>query len=237
MKRTLIAATFAIFSLPAYATNSKVQPQINIEACEQLTKDAILSAIPPQVTITIEQYKKSAGTLGMVCWIGLQDGYEGKARNPQKLGAMGKEGVDLYRQAYDEGVAQNAKSKSTRTEAVPRNAMSNFYRDNGFDTNNSAEIDYATSLWGTVMKVAKTVQVKPTGETCYLIVTHARNGKITGTRSDGGKSPSGNGPDGDAYCKAVETAVINISMPPVPAGVKKDFDVLSLTYIFEDTNN
>lgn len=51
MKRTLIAATFAIFSLPAYATNSKVQPQINIEVCEQLTKDAILSAIPPQVTI------------------------------------------------------------------------------------------------------------------------------------------------------------------------------------------
>ncbi|CRY84212.1 hypothetical protein [Yersinia intermedia] len=242
MKLFLIASTWALATFTLSASSAEEKPPrapINLEPCEQLTKDAILSAIPPQVTITLEQYKKSAGTLGMVCWLGIQDGYEGKSRNPLKFGAMGKEGVGLYLKAYDNGVKQSGLVPSLKpeSESKPNQALSDFYNTNGFNVNNRKEIEYADTLWGAVMHLAKSVQVKPTGETCYLIITQDRNGRITGTRSDGGKSPSGNGPEGDVYCKAVESAFTNVSMPPVPKGVKSDFDVLSLTYIFEDTSN
>lgn len=232
MKLLLISATLAMFAASAAHATKQIAPSsMNIEPCEQLTKDAILSGIPPQVTITLEEYKKSAATLGMVCWLALQDGYEGKARNPQKFGSMSKEGVDLYQRAYDEGLAQSGGDQS---ESGPTDASLDFYRNNGFNTKNPEEIKYADSLWKHVMGIARAVKVNPTGETCYLIISHDRKGKIIGTRSDGGKSPGGNGPDGDAYCKAVESAVSKSIMPSIPVGIKNDYDELSLSYFFED---
>lgn len=235
MRSLLISATLAIFTVSAscFAEQISSTTDINLEPCEQLTKNAIVSQLPPQVTITLEEYKRSLGILGMFCWMAMIDGYDGKVINTQQLAEMSKEESILYMMAYDEGVSQRRGTITRKKKNLLANLGTKdfFYFENGFDTESPEEIKYAASLWDHVMKVAKTVNVTPDGEMCYLIVTHDRKGKITGTR-DGGKSPGGNGPDWSEYCKAVESAILKTSMPMIPQKVKKDSDVLSLTYTF-----
>ncbi|WP_368494755.1 hypothetical protein [Escherichia coli] len=94
------------FDLPYAPKTKPIRQPMNLAACDQLTKDAVQANIPPKVTITIEQYKKSLGEWGMICWMALQQGYDGKLRNPQAFGELSKEATDLYNHAYDVGAAQ-----------------------------------------------------------------------------------------------------------------------------------
>ncbi len=94
------------FDLPNSPKAESVRKPIDLAECDQLTKDAVQASIPPNVTITIEQYKKSMGEWGMICLVGLQQGYDGKPRNAQELGALNREAADLYNHAYDAGAAQ-----------------------------------------------------------------------------------------------------------------------------------
>ncbi|HHQ6615114.1 TPA: hypothetical protein ACSTL0_001480 [Serratia fonticola] len=94
------------FNLPNAPKTKPTRQPMNLAACEQLTKDAVQASIPPKVTITIEQYNKSIGEWGMICWMALQQGYDGNPRNLQALGELSKEATDLYNHAYDAGAAQ-----------------------------------------------------------------------------------------------------------------------------------
>lgn len=94
------------FDLP-YAPETKPARQpINPVVCDQLTEDAVQASFPPKVTVTMEQYKQMLGLWGMICWAGLQQGYDGKSRNWQMLGSLSKEAIDLYNHAYDKGADQ-----------------------------------------------------------------------------------------------------------------------------------
>jgi hypothetical protein len=97
---------FTGFNLPDAPKATSVRQPINLAECDLLTKDAVLASIPPKVTITIEQYKKMIGEWGMICLMALQQGYDGKPRNPQVLGVLSKEANDLYNHAFDAGAAQ-----------------------------------------------------------------------------------------------------------------------------------
>ncbi len=94
------------FDLPEDSKKKPARQPMNTAACEQLTKDAIQASIPPNVTITLEQYKKSAGQLGMICMIALQQGYDGKPRNNELLGSLSPEVTEMFNRAYDAGAAQ-----------------------------------------------------------------------------------------------------------------------------------
>ncbi|CAH3929925.1 hypothetical protein AI2795V1_4709 (plasmid) [Serratia marcescens] len=97
---------FTGLDLPNVPKVTSVRQPINLSVCDQLTKDAVQSSIPPKVTITIGQYKKMMGEWGMICLMALQQGYEGKQRNPQVFGVLSKEATDLYNQAFDAGAVQ-----------------------------------------------------------------------------------------------------------------------------------
>lgn len=94
------------FDLPNAPKTTPERQPVNVSECDQLTKDAVQASIPPNVTITIEQYKKRMGEWGMICYMALQQGYDGKPRSPQRFGALSKEATDLYNHAYDAGAAQ-----------------------------------------------------------------------------------------------------------------------------------
>lgn len=94
------------FDLPNAPKATPERQPINLAECDQLTKDAVQASIPPNVTITLEQYRKTIGEWGMLCHMALQDGYNGKPRSPQRFGALSKEATDLYNHAFDAGAAQ-----------------------------------------------------------------------------------------------------------------------------------
>lgn len=219
MKRLIIAAALAAGIAPA------VNAAVNIKACASIADDAAQASIPRGVSPTMAEYQQMRQPFVMLCAVALGAGYEARPYAPEKLGALSDLSLQVYSRSYQTGAAQR------KADGVENTPFSEFARVNGFDT--QKERKYARQLWDHVMAAVRSVTVKPTGETCYLIVSHTANGKITGTRPDGGKSPSGNGPDGDAYCKAVEAAVNKVGkMPAFPSGFSQESGI-SLTYIFD----
>ncbi|GAA0352922.1 hypothetical protein [Morganella psychrotolerans] len=99
------------------------------------------------------------------------------------------------------------------------------------------KIAYERVLEAHISKVVRSVEVKPTGETCWLVVNHRSDGTITGTRPDGGKSPGGRGPDADGYCLAIEAAVKETRLPPFLKGLDFGYNEISVTYAITDNEH
>lgn len=75
-------------------------PAISMPECEGIARTLTENAIPRGVTVTLQEFNKTAGELYMTCAIGGNDGHQRKKAAPDWIQYNGGAYLDAYQQGY-----------------------------------------------------------------------------------------------------------------------------------------
>jgi len=78
----------------------KTTPAIPMPECEGIARTLTENAIPRGVTVTMQEFNKTAGELYMTCAIGGNDGHQHKKTMPDWIQYNGGAYLDAYQQGY-----------------------------------------------------------------------------------------------------------------------------------------
>lgn len=79
---------------------SNTTPAISMPECEGIARTLTENAIPCGVTVTLQEFNKTAGELYMTCAIGGNDGHQRKKAAPDWIQYNGGAYLDAYQQGY-----------------------------------------------------------------------------------------------------------------------------------------